>query len=251
MTGKVVSEEEWVAARKALLVKEKELKRQSDQLKAEIRDLPMREVTKSYTLKSHTGKELSLVDCFEGRKQLIVYHMMFSPDAETSCSACAFIADHFPHLSHLKSRETNFIAVSRAPAEKLKKFQDRMGWDFDWLSSYGSEFNYDFHVTQDEAVRPVQYNYMDKETLEKRGLAPNTSGEQTGFSVFTRDGDRVYHTYSSFARGIEQLTTTYTLLDLTPLGRQETGPWGLMGFRFHDTYGDDGPAKKCGGCCKS
>ncbi|KAK2738939.1 hypothetical protein FQN57_006733 [Myotisia sp. PD_48] len=234
----IVSDEEWLSARKSLLVKEKEATRAADQLKAELRELPMREVTKSYTFTCQGNKQVTLKDLFDGRRQLVVYHFMFAPDAEP-CKTCSFLGDHLPHLNHIRSRDTNFVVVSRAPMTQLNPFHKRMGWSFPWLSSEGTDFNYDFQATQDEAVHDVGYNFMNKEELERKGLTYSLKGEQPGISVFYREGDRIYHTYSSYARGLDTLLTTYTMLDMTPLGRQEKGNAKPKAFRLHDEYDDD------------
>jgi predicted dithiol-disulfide oxidoreductase (DUF899 family) len=234
----VVSREEWVARRKDLLAKEKEALRASDVFHAQMRDFPMVHLDKSYIFEGLTGN-VSLLDLFNGRKQLIVYHLMMAPDWEEACSSCSFVVDHIPDLSHLHYRSTSFVAVSRAPIAKIEAFKKRMGWTFPWVSSFGSDFNYDFHVTQDEDVAPVEYNYKDKATLEKEGKSYSTKGEQPGLSIFYREDGDIFHTYSSYARGLEVLLGTYKLLDLTPLGRQEEGPGPKMSWRFHDKYEEE------------
>ncbi|KAH0564870.1 hypothetical protein GP486_001739 [Trichoglossum hirsutum] len=234
----VVSRDEWLAARKDLLTKEKEATRARDALNAERRKLPMVEVDKDYTFEGPTGK-VSLSDLFDGQRQLAVYHFMFDPDWEEGCSSCSMFADGFGRLEHLRSRDTNFVVISRAPVAKLEAFKARMSWDFPWYSSFGTSFNYDFRVTQDETVGPVEYNYRDKAELEKAGLVYNMKGEQPGMSVFFRDGDHIYHTYSAYARGNDHLIFTYSVLDYTPLGRQENENMKIGGFLYHDKY----PAK--------
>ena len=161
---------------------------------------------------------------------------MMAPEQDEACSSCSFVVDHVPDLSHLRHRNTSFVAVSRAPLAKIEAFKKRMGWTFPWVSSFGSDFNYDFHVTLDENVAPVEYNYKDKETLMKEGKTYATKGEQPGLSIFYREDKDVFHTYSSYARGVEVLLGTYRLLDLTPLGRQENSPGTKMDFRHHDKY---------------
>ncbi|KAI9801528.1 MAG: hypothetical protein M1833_002760, partial [Piccolia ochrophora] len=192
-------------------------------------------VKQSYTFNAPNGPT-SLLDLFEGRTQLIVYHFMFDPDSTEGCSSCSMVGDNVGHIAHLHSRDTTFAAVSRAPLEKIAAFQKRMGWTFPWYSSGGSSFNYDFHVTQDEAVTPIEYNFMDKDILLEKKMPYFTRGEQPGLSVFLREGDRVYHTYSAYSRGLEKLVGTYSYLDLTPLGRQENRPGGIGRFSLHDTY---------------
>ncbi|HEY0640006.1 MAG TPA: DUF899 domain-containing protein [Pseudonocardiaceae bacterium] len=233
----VVSREEWLVARRRLLELEKEETRRRDALAAERRRLPMVELTKEYVLEGPDGP-VTLLDVFERRRQLVVYHFMFDPEWEQGCSSCSFNADNVPAtLSHLHSRRTTFAVVSRAPMDRIAPFRRRMGWTFPWYSSYGGDFNYDFHVTSDETVRPVEYNYRSAAELERLGHTWHLRGEQPGTSVFLRDGDRVFHTYSAYARGDELLLTTYNYLDLTPLGRQEDGT-GIGDFPHHDRYGD-------------
>ena len=158
-------------------------------------------------------------------------------------SACSFVTDHTPDLRHLHSRDTSYALVSRAPIDKIMAFKKRRGWDdnIPWYSSFGQDFNYDFHVTIDESVRPIQYNYDDKEAIVNKGDTYRLSGEQSGFSVFYAEGGDVYHTYSAYGRGAEGFLNTYFLLDITPLGRQEPneGPWGKVdAFLHHDKYTD-------------
>ncbi|MGW5050387.1 DUF899 domain-containing protein [Actinokineospora sp. NPDC004072] len=228
-----MSREEWLAARLELLAAEKEATKARDALNARRRALPMVEVDKEYTFSSPDG-DVTLKELFDGRKQLLTYHFMFDPQWDAGCVSCSFLADNLPHLSHLRSRETNLVAVSRAPLEKITKFKERLGWTFPWVSSYGSDFNYDFHATQDESVAPVYYNYRNKAELE--ATTPwHANGEQHGISVFFQEDGRVFHTYSSYGRGPDLLLTTYNLLDLTPLGRQEVGT-GIANFKHHDLY---------------
>lgn len=232
----VVSREEWLVARKAFLQKEKEATRQRDLLNAERRRLPMVEVDKEYVFDGPAGRA-TLLDLFEGRRQLIIVHFMFDPGWDTGCSSCSFSVDNLGHPAHLNSRGTTLAAVSRAPLARITPFKQRMEWTFPWYSSSGSDFNYDYHVTLDESVVPVQYNYRDRETLARLGHTGRMSGEQSGVSVFLRDGERVFHTYSAYARGDDLLSTTYNYLDLTVLGRQEDGT-GVGDFRYHDEYGN-------------
>jgi predicted dithiol-disulfide oxidoreductase (DUF899 family) len=231
----VVSRCEWLAARKDLLAKEKEATRASDALSAERRKLPMVEIDKDYVFEGPTGK-VSLAGLFNGQRQLVIYHFMFDPAGEEGCSSCSLFADGFGRLEHIRSRNTNFAVISRAPIAKIEAFKARMGWDFPWYSSGDTSFNYDFHVTQDEAVAPVEYNFKDKAELEKGGQVYNMRGEQPGMSVFLRDGDLIYHTYSAYARGNDHLIFTYGVLDYTPLGRQEDGGTKIDGFLYRDQY---------------
>lgn len=195
----------------------------------------MVKLTKNYAFEGPAGK-VSLEDLFEGRKQLLIYHFMFSPDENEGCSSCSYFCDHIPDLRHLNSRNTTFVAVSRAPIAKIEAFKKRMSWKFPWYSSYGTDFNYDFKVTQDEGVAPVEYNFKSKDELEKRGMTYHTRGEQPGMSVFLKEGQDVFHTYSSYARGIEKLMGTYLMLDITPLGRQDGDKELGLGFPHHDQY---------------
>jgi len=229
---KVVSRSEWLEARKKLLIKEKSHTRQGDALAAERRDLPWVRVDKNYVFDAPGGKE-SLADLFEGRSQLVVQHFMFGPGWKEGCPSCSFMADHVGGaLVHLAHRDVTFVAVSRAPLAQIEVFRQRMGWGFKWVSSFESEFNYDFRVsfTPDEmATGKLDYNYS------AQGFP---SEEAPGISVFYRDeaGD-VFHTYSTYGRGCETMMGTYRLLDLVPKGRDEAGV--SMGWlRHHDRYGE-------------
>jgi predicted dithiol-disulfide oxidoreductase (DUF899 family) len=215
----VVTREEWLVARKELLVKEKELTRARDALNADRRRLPMVEITKAYGFDGPDGRA-SLIDLFEGRRQLIVDHFMFDPSWDEGCPSCSGRVDQYGNLAHLHARDTTIAVVSRAPFAKIAPFRAGRGWTFPWYSSSGSDFNYDFHVTLDEAVAPVEYNYRDRGEWERAGFA-DLGGELHGTSVFLRDGDRVYHTYSTYGRGTEQVGGTHYYLDMTALGRQE------------------------------
>jgi len=215
----IVSREEWLVAREALLMKEKEATRERDRLNAERRRLPMVKIDKEYFFEGPDGKA-SLFDLFEGRSQLVVYHFMFDPNWDEGCPGCSFVVDNIGHLAHLHARDTSLAVISRAPLTKSLPFKARMGWTVSWFSSYGSDFNYDFHFTTDD-------------------------GEDGGVSVFLREGENIFHTYSTTARGNDLLHGTYNYLDLTPLGRQEDWekPSGrsnspAMGWlRLHDAYG--------------
>ena len=233
----VVSRQEWLVARKQLLDAEKEATRLRDVLSARRRSLPMVRIDKPYSFESPDGP-VGLLDLFEGRRQLILRHFMFDPERDEGCSHCSFAADNVGHLAHLHARDTSFAVVSRAPLAKIEPFRRRMGWQFPWYSTFGSDFNYDFHVTLDESVAPVEYNYRDKATLTDAGLIWFVNGEQPGVSVFLRDGEDVFHTYSTYARGSDLLLGTYNYLDLTPLGRQETN--GQAWVRHHDRYSEQG-----------
>lgn len=233
---KIVSRDEWLAARKAHLEHEKELTKHRDQVNAERRRLPMVKLEKEYVFDGPSGKP-SLRDLFENRRQLIVYHFMFDPEWDEGCPGCTGFVNALGNLSMLHERDTSFVLVSRAPLAKLARYKARKGWDPSWVSSYGSEFNYDFHVTLDEAIAPVQYNFRDQAELEKRDEPYFRKGEQHGMSVFFRVEEDVFHTYSSFARGCEGVTNAYSLLDRTPYGRQEDFEDSPDGWPQKPTYG--------------
>jgi predicted dithiol-disulfide oxidoreductase (DUF899 family) len=236
----VVSRDEWLARRKELLTKEKELTRAYDELAANRRRLPMVKIEKDYIFQGPGGKA-RLVDLFEGRQQLIIYHYMFGPDWEKGCMSCAALVDESSdgRLKHLHNRDTTIAMMSRAPLDKITRFKEKMGWrTIPWYSSFNSDFNYDFHVTLDETVAPVVYDYKTREEHEKGGTSYYFTGEPPfelpGFSCFLRDGQTVYHTYSTYGRGGEAAITSYHLLDLTALGRQEA--WEEPRGRVEDPY---------------
>ena len=230
---KVASRAEWLAARKELLIKEKRLTRERDALNAERRQLSMVKLEKEYVFDASGGKE-TLSDLFGGRSQLIVNHFMLGPGWNEGCVGCSFGADHFEGaLVHLEHHDVSLVAISRAPLPEIEAYLKRMGWRFKWVSSYGSDFNYDFNVSfrEDEIAKGrVYYNYTMREFQ---------SEELPGLSVFYKnDRGELFHTYSTFARGAEEMLTTYVLLDLTPKGRNETGPnYDLTDWvRRHDQY---------------
>jgi predicted dithiol-disulfide oxidoreductase (DUF899 family) len=216
---RVVSRDEWLVARKELLAEEKALTRARDALSAQRRRLPMVEIEKDYVFEGPKGKA-SLLDLFEGRRQLIIDHFMFDPEWDEGCSSCSGRVDQYGNLAHLHARDTTMAVVSRAPIAKIERFKASKGWTFPWYSSYGSAFNYDFHVTLDESVAPVEYNYRDAEEWAAGGLL-ELPRELHGTSAFLRDGERVFHTYSTYGRGTEQVGGTHYYLDMTALGRQE------------------------------
>ena len=218
---RIVSREEWLAARKALLAKEKALTRHRDEVAAERRRLPVVRIDKPYIFEGPNG-QASLADLFDGRRQLLIYHFMFGPDWSEGCSGCSHMVDNIGHLEHLHARDTTLILVSRAPWAKIAPFKARMGWMLPWYSSFGSDFNYDFHTTTDEAVAPVEYNYQDKATLERKGETYHIAGEQPAVSAFVREDGEVFHSYTTYGRGMDVLVGTYTWLDHTLYGRQET-----------------------------
>jgi len=248
MATTIVSRPEWLTARLSLLAQEKELSKARDAVAAARRSLPMVEITKPYTLHALDGTPASLPDLFAGRRQLIVYHYMFDPDWEAGCSSCAVVADNIGHLAHLNSRDTTLALVSRAPAEKIAAFKERMGWTVPWYSSFESNFNYDFDVSLDESVKPATYNYLSEEVTKER---LGSGREMPGVSVFLRQDGRVFHTYSGYGRQVEMLIGTYHYLDLTPLGRQEEGMEraGVTYFLWHDMYEQHEKEQKAGKEC--
>jgi predicted dithiol-disulfide oxidoreductase (DUF899 family) len=216
---RITSREEWLEARERLLAKEKEATRVRDELRAERQALPMVEVEKDYVFEGPDGKA-SLLDMFEGHRQLIVQHFMFDPEWEDGCPSCTYFSEDLGHLPHLHEKDTSFAVISRAPLQKLEAYKRKKNWTFPWYSSFGSDFNYDFHVTMDESVAPAEYNYRSAAEHRQAGMPWYTEGEQPGVSVL-REGERIFHTYSAFARGSEHLVSTAMFLDMTPLGRQE------------------------------
>ena len=223
----IATRDEWLETRKALLTQEKELTKQQDRLSAARRRLPMVKVEKDYTFDGPEGK-VSLLDLFDGRRQLIVYHFMFDPAWDKGCDGCTGYVNALGDLSALQERDTSFVLIARAPLAKLEAYKALKGWDWPWYSSSDSDFNYDFHVTLDEDVAPAEYNYRSQ---------PGEKGERPGTSVFFRLGDDIFHTYSTFARGGEYLTHTSTLFDVTPYGRQEDWEDSPSGWPQHPTYG--------------
>src|ERR1700730_1471386 len=220
--------DQWLAARLELLEAEKELTRRSDEVARQRRDLPWVPVEEDYRFATEDG-DASLRDLFGGRSQLLGYHFMFAP-AWGGGVARGF-AGSIPHFEH---HDVAFVVVSRAPLDKLLAYKRRMGWDLRWVSSFGSSFNYDFHVTIDPAVASVEYNYKDQARLEAENAAwRDWSGEQPGMSAFTRDGDDVFHTYSAYSRGLDGLWTMWQWLDRAPQGRNEAD---LSWFHRHDEY---------------
>jgi predicted dithiol-disulfide oxidoreductase (DUF899 family) len=225
----VVSEAEWQAAREKLLAKEKDATRARDGLAAERRRLPRVQIEKDYVFEGPGGRA-SLLDLFEGRRQLIVYHFMFGPNQDVGCDGCSLVVDQIGHLAHLHARDTSFAVVSRAPIAKIEPYRERMGWTIPWFSSFGTDFNVDFGLSPET---PQEGVYQDGETF--------------GLSVFFRDGDDVFRTYFTNRRGVEALGSVWTFLDLTPLGRQETWEDSPEGYpqtppydwwRRHDEYAE-------------
>jgi predicted dithiol-disulfide oxidoreductase (DUF899 family) len=232
-THQVVSRDEWLKARTALLAKEKAFTRQRDELSAERRALPWVKVEKQYVFEGRDGR-LTLADLFGQASQLIVWHFMFHPDWNAGCKSCSFWADNYnPIIDHLRERDVNLTVVSRAPLARLEAFRERMGWGFDWVSSYGSDFNRDFGVTftADELAQGGgNYNF---------GSHRFSGEEAPGLSVFYKDADgSIYHTYSCYARGLDMLNTAYQHLDLVPNGRDEKAlRYPMEWVRLRDEYG--------------
>jgi predicted dithiol-disulfide oxidoreductase (DUF899 family) len=221
----IATRDEWLEARIALLAEEKELTRQRDALSTKRRNLPMVEITEDYRFQGPKG-EVGLVDIFEDRTQLIMYHFMFGPDWDEGCPSCTAGTDELSpgFLDHLHKRDTTYAMVSRAPLEKLERWKAAHGWDIPWYSSFGTSFNYDFGVTIDESVAPAQYNYRTRAEYEAMGskmFETEQPFEMPGQSCFLQVDGRVFHTYSQYARGLESTGGSYYFLDLTALGRQE------------------------------
>jgi predicted dithiol-disulfide oxidoreductase (DUF899 family) len=229
--NRIVAGEQWIVARKKLLAKEKKFTRLRDELSRQRRELPWERVDKEYVFEGPDGKE-TFPQLFDGRSQLVVYHFMFAPDWDAGCPHCSRWADSFNGvIVHLNQRDVTMIAVSHAPYAKLAAYHKRMGWMFKWMSSAGSDFNFDYHVSftsKELAKKRVNYNF----TLQNPGVS-----EREGLSVFYRDAKgRAFHTYSTYARGIDLLSTDYNYLDLVPKGRDERGR-GPYWVRRHDEYG--------------
>lgn len=225
----VVSKQEWLQARKELLSREKKFSHEREDLSRARRELPWVKVEKDYAFETRSGK-VTMAELFGDRSQLIVYHFMLGPDMDQGCPGCSFMMDNLPaNRAHLNQKDLKFVAVSRAPLKKIESYKERMGWDFDWVSSNGSTFNYDFSVSfSPEEIKQgkAEYNY---------GSAKVDFEEQPGLSVFYKDEKgRIYHTYSTFARGLDDLLPTYHYLDLTPKGRDESGTMSWV--KRHDEY---------------
>jgi predicted dithiol-disulfide oxidoreductase (DUF899 family) len=229
--SKVVSKAEWLVARKDLLTREKELTRLRDEVSRHRRELPWVKIDKEYIFDGPNGRE-TLADLFDGRSQLIVYHFMLGPGWEEGCKSCSYLADHFDGANwHLPHRDMTFVVVSRAPLSEIEPFKKRMGWRFKWLSSHNNDFNFDYHVSateDDQAKGKMYYNYRTSELM---------SDELPGLGVFYKDenGD-VFHTYSTYARGLDILVGAYNFLDLVPKGRDENPDSTMDWVRHHDRY---------------
>jgi len=251
----VVTHNEWLSARKEFLAKEKEFTRLRDELSRQRRELPWESVDKNYVFDGPRGKE-TMADLFDGRSQLMVYHFMFGPDWSEGCRSCSYLADHFDGAAiHLAHRDVTLAVISRAPIAEIEAFKKRMGWKFPWVSSFGTDFNYDYHVSwtpEERAKGKVEYNYELTEFPPEEG---------PGLSAFYKDADgEVFHTYSSYGRGLDILVGTYNFLDHAPKGRDEDGlAFAMAWVRHHDKYSKDyvvdakqgyiQPAKVSGSCC--
>lgn len=229
---RIVSRDEWIAERKALLAHEKHLTHLRDQIAQERRELPWVHIDKSYSFETSEGRS-SLADLFDGRRQLLVQHFMFGPGWKQGCPSCSFMADHNDGMNvHLAHRDVTLVAVSRAPLAEIERFRRRMGWQFEWVSSHDSDFNYDFGVSftpEQVAKGEIHYNY---------GTWPYAHEEWPGVSVFVKDdANEVFHTYSTYGRGVEVMMGTYNMLDLTPKGRDEQNvEYKMKWVRHHDRY---------------
>lgn len=236
----VVSREEWLEARRRLLQLEKEETRLRDKVRAERRALPWVRMDKDYVFQTPDG-EKRLADLFDGRSQLIVYHFMLGPDWDAGCTGCSFHSDHIDGtLAHLNNHDVTYIAVSRAPIGKIEAYRKRMGWKFPWVSSYGSDFNFDFHVsfTPEELARgSVRYNFTEIPREQAHDELP-------GLSAFYRNGKgEIFHTYSTYARGGEELIGTLMILDRAPFGRNEETTMNFV--KRHDEYEQAPEASSC------
>jgi predicted dithiol-disulfide oxidoreductase (DUF899 family) len=242
MQHAIVSQDEWLKARKQLLAREKEFSRARDQISAARRALPWVKVEKNYVFDGPHGKD-SLSDLFGGKSQLIVYHFMLGPGWVQGCPSCSFLADHFDGaVIHLAQRDATLVVVSRAPLAEIEAYKKRMGWKFKWVSSFGNDFNYDYHVSftpEEKAKGKIDYNYA---------MTEFPSEEAPGLSAFIKgDNGEVLHTYSSYARGLDILIGTYNFLDMAPKGRDESAlPWSMAWVKRHDEYDTALPK---GGCC--
>lgn len=250
VSHRVVSSDRWVSERKALLAREKELTRLHDQIARERRALPWERIEKNYVFDAPGGRR-TLSDLFDGRRQLLVQHFMFGPGWEQGCPSCSFMADHTDGMNvHLAHRDITLVAISRAPLADIERFRRRMGWQFEWVSSHDSDFNHDFGVSftpEEQARGEVCYNY---------GMQSFPREEAPGISVFYKDdAGEIFHTYSTYGRGVEVMMGAYHLMDLTPKGRDENDvPYKMEWVRHHDRYEPEPlakPATTAGSCCHS
>ena len=229
--SKVVSRDEWLVARKDLLTREKELTRLRDEVSRHRRELPWVKIDKKYVFDGQDGRK-TLADLFDRRSQLIVYHFMLGPGWEEGCKSCSYLADHFDGANwHLPHRDVTLVVVSRAPLSEIEPFKKRMGWRFKWFSSHGNDFNFDYHVSASEDDRANGKMYYNYETQE------GVTDELPGLSVFYKDENgNVFHTYSTYARGLDILVGVYNFLDLVPKGRDENPDATMDWVRRHDEY---------------
>ncbi|WP_426127335.1 DUF899 domain-containing protein [Pararhizobium sp. PWRC1-1] len=240
MSNPVVSREEWLDARRALLATEKEETKLRDKIRADRQKMPWVKVDKTYSFDTPDGKK-TLADLFDGRSQLMIYHFMFGPDWEAGCPGCSFLSDHIDGtLAHLNNHDVTYVTVSRAPLDKIEAYKKRMGWKFPWVSSFGSDFNFDYHVSfTKEELESGKVFYNFRETS-----GDDANDELPGMSAFIRDeAGNVYHTYSDYARGGEEILTTLMILDRAPKGRNETSTLSFV--KRHDEYDTEPKAQSC------
>ena len=243
----VVTPDRWIAERKKLLAREKELTHLRDKIAEERRALPWERVEKNYVFDTPQGRR-TLADLFEGRSQLMVQHFMFGPDWEQGCASCSFMADHTDGMKiHLEHRDIKFVAISRAPLDKIEGMRKRMGWQFKWVSSHGSEFNHDFRVS----FTPEERNKGKGEVYYNYGMTNFPAEEAPGISLFYKNhAGEIFHTYSTFGRGVEVMMGTYNMLDLAPKGRDEEDlSYDMAWVRHHDRYEPEPSAKAAASCC--
>jgi predicted dithiol-disulfide oxidoreductase (DUF899 family) len=240
LSNPVVSRDEWLEARRALLVTEKEETKLRDKIRAARQNMPWVKVDKTYTFETPQGQK-TLADLFDGRSQLMIYHFMFGPDWEAGCPGCSFLSDHIDGtLAHLNNHDVTYVTVSRAPLDKIEAYKKRMGWKFPWVSSFGSDFNFDYHVSfTKEELESGKVFYNFRETS-----GDDAHDELPGMSAFIRDeAGNIYHTYSDYARGGEEILTTLMILDRAPKGRNETSTLSFV--KRHDEYDADAKPHSC------
>ena len=240
LSNPVVSRQEWLEARRALLATEKEETKLRDKIRADRQKMPWVKVDKTYMFDTPAGKK-TLAELFDGRSQLMIYHFMFGPDWEAGCPGCSFLSDHIDGtLAHLNNHDVTYVTVSRAPLDKIEAYKKRMGWKFPWVSSFGSDFNFDYHVSfTKEELESGKVFYNFRETS-----GDDANDELPGMSAFIRDENgNVYHTYSDYARGGEEILTTLMILDRAPKGRNETSTLSFV--KRHDEYDTEPKAQSC------
>jgi predicted dithiol-disulfide oxidoreductase (DUF899 family) len=240
LSNPVVSRQEWLEARRALLATEKEETKLRDKIRTDRQNMPWVKVDKTYTFDTPAGKK-TLAELFDGRSQLMIYHFMFGPDWEAGCPGCSFLSDHIDGtLAHLNNHDVTYVTVSRAPLDKIQTYKTRMGWKFPWVSSFGSDFNFDYHVSfTKEELESGKVFYNFRETS-----GDDANDELPGMSAFIRDENgNVYHTYSDYARGGEEILTTLMILDRAPKGRNETSTLSFV--KRHDEYDTEPKAHSC------